>query len=144
MGTGRYYVCQRCGSEQWVPSLFDALRDAAEAKLPACATCEQPRRLRLDFPFGLGAGLQKYHLVAAYFPENPTTWKDEEGKKVEHYPFIVVLEAVSDKSRTAWLPYWHLHYKGSRAHRKYGQWAPHMDMEIFTNLLGKARRDGHI
>jgi hypothetical protein len=101
--------------------------------------------LRLEFAFGLGAGPRKCHVVAAYCPETAIAWHDENHQRVEFYPFLVVTEDVKKPhDRAIWLPYWHLHFKKAGVHRKYGQWAPHMDVGTFTDLVERAKRGGHI
>jgi len=50
------------------------------------------------------------------------------------------------ENKAIWLPYWHLHYrcKEDTPLKKFGQWAPHMDIDVFVGLIKKAKVGGHI
>ncbi len=143
MATGRYYLCPQCKTRTWAQSLFYALQDAAYSKAHLCPSCNRDLQLELSFTFGLDAGTYEYHLVGAYLPEPPVEWNDNNGKKVEFFPFLIVLKHVQSSSKSVWLPYWHLHHIDEVPRKKYGQWAPHMDMKTFGNLIEKGRKDGH-
>ena len=142
MATEYYYECPKCNIPRRIPIVFDALRDATCNNTHQCPTCHHNEKLLVIPPFGLGADKRTYCLVKAYLPERPNSWNDNNGKKVEYYPFLLVLEDASNNShRTVWLPYWHLHYEDKGLKKKYGQWAPHMDIEIFSELIEKAKKD---
>ena len=145
MSTERCFYCEKCDREKSVGRLFDALKSVAEDNAPKCAECGSPQRLRLKFNFGLGADSHQCFVVKSYYETQE--WKDQEKCKVEFYPFLVVLRILGGKDDgklAAWLPYWHLHYVSNPPEVKYGQWAPFMDIEVYTRLQERARKDGYI
>jgi hypothetical protein len=142
----RDYVCEECGSEEWVGRLFDALHDCSKSK-PSPCQCSGRRFLRLSFQWGLGAGTFIGKVLAIFLPESRPRWDSEDGGTVEFYPFLVICESPDAEARqTAWLPYWHLvtYPDGRGPKTKYGQWAPHMDAEILSDLVGQARTAGFL
>ena len=144
MSTSRYFVCKQCGKKEWAGRLFSALRTIAEGAGTDCPECNSLRQLELTFNFGLGAGPYEYHVVNCYLPENISTWPDDNGCKVEFFPFLVILGGTQYGETAIWLPYWHLHHQSDKVRTKYGQWAPLMDIVTYKQLQAKAQRDGHL
>jgi hypothetical protein len=69
----------------------------------------------------------------------PTVW----AVLVTFYPFLVVTRQIGGGA-CVWLPYWHVVAGGSTSQRKYGQWAPFMDEDLFTDLMRQARHSGRL
>jgi hypothetical protein len=62
---------------------------------------------------------------------------------VTFYPFLVVTER-KGRDQAVWLPYWHVVGDGEENRKKYGQWAPFMDMKLFRDLLAQPRDEGYL
>ena len=144
MGTGRNFHCASCNATEWVGNLFEVLYAWAKGNgPPQCAECSVPYELRLDFAFAFGAD-GGTRVVAVFLPGKETTWQTEQKHTIRFYPFLVIGEVVATGTRTAWLPYWHTDEFNGRTLRKYGQWAPHMDLVLFADLVEQARAQGHL
>jgi hypothetical protein len=146
MATDRHYVCEQCNSVEWAGRLFDALRDRIKSE-PSRCECNGRRYLKVDFQWGLGAGNFSGKILAAFLPGSRPAWDDGDGGLVEFFPFLVICESLDAERRTTtWLPYWHIvTYKDGRpTQTKYGQWAPHMDADLLSDLLAQARRGGFL
>jgi hypothetical protein len=75
---------------------------------------------------------------------SPRSWKNEQGRKITLHPFLIILEAETPiKKRKVWLPYFHLE-EGNKVIKKYGQWAPSMDIDLFADLISKAHKAGYV
>ncbi|MGB9921104.1 MAG: hypothetical protein ACPLPT_10370 [Moorellales bacterium] len=128
--------------------LFDLLKDHAEGKRVQCVSCNHDLDIHLEFQFGMAVGTQDYRLLEAFYASYDgqiCTWKDAENI-VEFYPFLVILAAVQEERGIGvWLPYWHivLDQNGQRRETKYGQWAPFMDIDLFQDLVARARAKGY-
>lgn len=140
MATIRQYLCRKCPPRH-AGKLFDALLAMAQGEAGRCATCGGPRRLRLKFDFGLGARHSDCTVTHVFTPRRTQTWKDAKGRKVQFYPFLVLLDRHGRK-RAVWMPYWHLVHGRDRVIKKYGQWAPFMDERLYLDLLAQARAGG--
>ena len=57
---------------------------------------------------------------------------------------LVVLQRTDDEGQCFWLPYWHIVEQAGRIKRKYGQWAPFMDADLFESLAAQAREKGYL
>ena len=93
----------------------------------------------------VGKSLEKVlDVFAGTYEGNVSSWKDGEND-VYYYPFLVITESANG-TRGAWLPYWHVteDASGHRTATKYGQWAPSMDLSLFSDLVGKARARGYV
>ena len=57
-----------------------------------------------------------------------------------HYPFLVITESLNNEVRNAWMPYWHVvtFADGRPTETKFGQWAAHLDLELFSDLIEQA------
>lgn len=118
--------------------MFDALRDFSKSqKCPKCGAAH--RDLHLIFDFGLNASNSDCTVLASFTHKKPESWKDKDGSKVEFYPFLVVLRR-HGRQKAVWMPYWHLVHKKKRIIKKYGQWAPFMDMDLYKDLLKQAKK----
>lgn len=154
MATKRSFICKKCNSTKKIGSLFDDLNDAAAGKYPSPCNCGGLMELHLEFPFGLNASDKKCTVRGVYLPHKLEQWKDKDGPhKLEHwkdkdgskvtfYPFLVVLYRVERKTNAIWMPYWHLVKRGGKTIKKYGQWAPCMDLHLFESLIDQARANG--
>ncbi|MFI5386431.1 MAG: hypothetical protein ACHQ50_09955 [Fimbriimonadales bacterium] len=101
-------------------------------------------KLHFEHDFGLNASHKESTAVGVYLPEVLDTWLDRDGSKVTFYPFLVVV-ARPNTEKAIWMPYWHVVEKAGRGPaNKYGQWAPHMRISLFENLISKARADGQL
>lgn len=142
MATERYFVCASCKQERWVSRLFDALREHAHASAPQCE-CGGQQWLRLIFNWGLEAGPFNCRVVASFLPKIETKWDHSTGNIVKFYPFLIITEGIDNKNRAVWLPYWHtVTSEGGRIKTKYGQWAPQMDIDTFSELIQQAQLKG--
>jgi hypothetical protein len=145
MATDRFFVCASCGNEEWAGGLlFEVLRNRARGEPAPCA-CGGQRYFKVTFPFARDAGRYTCKVVHAFLPEWETKWPDRAGGEVTFYPFLIIGESLNGKNQqTAWLPYWHIttYADGRTMQTRYGQWAPHMDADIFANLVDQARRAG--
>lgn len=142
LSTDRYHTCPRCGERIWAESLFDSLRAVAKGDLPSCSACHEACTLHLSFAFGLDATGSDCSVIDAFLPDEPISWADKAWREVTFYPFLVITDGNNGKG--AWLPYWHIVREDGRETKKYGQWAPFMDLSTFDELIGKARAKGYI
>ncbi len=146
MATDRRYICPRCGDESWAGSLFNSLLAVALGKLPSCGNCSTSMKLHLSFEWGLDAGTFQSIVLDAFLPDKPAKWRDESGRKVTFYPFLVITQGKGKGSKggkVAWLPYWHVVRGKEGDQKKYGQWAPILDLSTFQDLVAKARSKGY-
>jgi len=147
MATSRQFVCAHCATEKWAGGLFQTLQSCANGKTEICE-CGRTKDLQLIFPFGLDAEKYFCKVLAVFLPKGlPETWPNSDGGSVEFYPFLVIGRKINDEShRTIWLPYWHIiKYDSDRpTETKYGQWAPHLNLETFEDLVGQARQAGFL
>ncbi len=145
MATQRYYVCGACHKKTWIANLFVALHDHANGQGHACESCALPMSIELTFNFGLGAGQHHCRVLTAFLPDQIVSWSNGNGGKVEFYPFLVIVESIDKGSSSVWLPYWHIvkHQDGS-LEKKYGQWAPFIEVESYSSLVAKAKEAGYL
>jgi len=143
MATERHYCCGEPSHREGAGLLFDVLRDLADGKSKLCGACGKPCRLELTFDHGLGIGSRRCIALAAYHPSQAEEW-DDGAAKVRFYPFLVVLESDEEPHRAVWLPYWHVVNDGGRRTTKYGQWAPFLGQDIFSDLVRQAKEDGYL
>lgn len=138
MATKRIWECESCKDKRHAGSMFDALRDFSRSrKCPECKAAH--RELRLIFDFGLNASHSNCTVLASFSHRTPQSWTDKDGSKVEFYPFLVILKR-HGRQEAVWMPYWHLVHKKKRVIKKYGQWAPFMDMNLYKDLLKQAKK----
>jgi hypothetical protein len=142
MATDRFHVCPKCGDKSRAGSLFDSLLAVALGKLPTCTKCATSMALHLSFAWGLDAGTFQSIVLDAFLPDEPVRWSDKSGREVTFYPFLVITEGKGE--RVAWLPYWHVVRGKGGEQRKYGQWAPSMDLSTFEEVVTKARSKGYL
>lgn len=140
MATIRKWICSRCNCGTPAPKLFDSLRCYVKKSFPRCSKCFGTCSLHVEFPFGLNAANNRCKVLAVFEPQKPEYWKQKNGRRVTFYPFLVVLERLN-RGKTIWLPYWHTVGPKGNQKRKYGQWAPIMDIRLFQCLLQQARRE---
>jgi hypothetical protein len=103
--------------------------------------------LKVDFPFGLGAGTFTCKVLAVFLSQWQPEWDSGDGGTTKFFPFLVICESLDPEHRqTAWLPYWHIvtYTDGRPTQTKYGQWAPHMDADILADLVAQARTAGFL
>ena len=144
MATKRFWKCPGCRNETKANGLFDALLGVAKGKRHQCSCCETPCDLDLKFDFGLGAKDSHCTVLGCFLPESLQKWPDDNtGQRVTFYPFLVVLHRHPHR-KAIWLPYWHLVGDGEAVTKKYGQWAPFMDLTLFNSLVAQARDAGHV
>ena len=142
MATERFHLCPTCGWRTRAESLFDSLLGIARAKPRPCAHCATSTVLHLSSPFGLGAGTFQWVVVDAFVPDKPVKWSYRR-RRVTFYPFLVVIEREGER-RHIWLPYRHVVRGKGKQQKKYGQWAPWMELSTFKELVAKARRKGYL
>ncbi len=99
-------------------------------------------QLHLSFLWGLDAGTFECVVLDAFLPDEPTKWPDKNGREVTFYPFLVITKGKT--GRVAWMPYWHVVRGKDQEKKKYGQWAPSMDLSTFEELVAKARKKGYL
>ncbi len=142
MATIRQYICKNCPPKN-AGILFEALEKKAKREIVKCQKCDIPYdSLKLKFDFALGATNSECTVLDCFLPKRIQSWKDEKNKKVEFYPFWVILKR-HGKENATWLPYWHIIKEGEIKTIKYGQWAPFMDSHLFNCLLQQAKKRGY-
>ena len=100
-------------------------------------------QLNIHFAYSFNASGAECVVLDAFLPDNLDGWQDNLGRRVTHYPFLVITEtAVHVKG--AWLPYWHIVGSGNATTKKFGQWAPSMDLSTFAQLVEKAQAKGYL
>jgi hypothetical protein len=138
MATKRWYWCPKCSEKKWAPRLFDALYQLVDGKLAPCTACGTTTQLVLKFAYKLGVRRTEEKAVAGFV--SPRCWPHD-GKKVTFHPFLVITEAdAPSRKQKIWLPYYHT----ENGMLEYGQWAPCMDKELFTDLVTKAQKAGYL
>ena len=142
MATTRYFFCTSCDRPSDAGGMLDTLRALANGEQTPCEKCSRPMELRMSFPFAFDAERGDRCIVGAFAPRKPVQWRDSKAHDIEFIPFLVISDALDGSNRTAWLPYWHTDTSDGSTRQKYGQWAPHMDLEIFLDLLDQARERG--
>lgn len=141
MATEWIHICPKCGEKFWA-SLFDSLLAVALHRPSTCTKCTTIMVLHLSFPWGLDAGTFQGIALDAFLPDKPVSWPDKSGREVTFYPFLVITEGNGE--RFAWLPYWHVVRGNGKEQKKYGQWAPSLDISTFEELVAKARSKGYL
>lgn len=142
MATDRFHLCPKCRRKSRAGSLFDSLLAVALGKLPTCAQCATNMALHLTFAWGVDAGPFQCVVLDAFLPDEPVKWPGKTGREVTFYPFLVITEGKD--GRVAWLPYWHVVRGKGQEQKKYGQWAPSMDLSTFEELVARARGKGYL
>lgn len=122
--------------------LFDVLKDCSEKALSSCPDCGSNCRLIIEFDFGLDATENECEVLDCFLPAKMEEWHDSDDNLVVFHPFLVVLRRTG-RDLAVWLPYWHLVHTGTGIEKKYGQWAPFMDMRLFESLTKQARACGY-
>jgi hypothetical protein len=141
--TRHKFRCPECGEETRKSRLFDAVKAVAQHNKPACRRCGASTDLHLSFDFALDVPHKNAEVLASFYPHQLERWCDSGGRKVTFYPFLIVTKR-EERDQAVWLPYWHVVRNGEKVNRKYGQWAPFMDMKLFEDLLSKARDAGYL
>jgi hypothetical protein len=143
MTTRHTFRCPECPEETRKSTLFGAVKAVAEHNKPACRRCGGSTTLHLTFDFALCVQEKNAEVLACFYPDPPEEWPCE-GRTVTFYPFLIVTKR-EGRDQAVWLPYWHVVRNGEkRDHKKYGQWAPFMDMRLFEDLLSQARNAGFL
>jgi hypothetical protein len=145
MATRHKFRCPdpECAEETKKRTLFDAVKAVADHSEPTCRRCGASTTLHLSFDFALCVEDKNAEVLASFYPQPPEDWPCEE-RTVTFYPFFVVTKR-ERRDQAVWLPYWHVVGNGEKENRKkYGQWAPFMDMKLFRDLLSKARDHGYL
>lgn len=143
MATRHTFRCPTCGEEMRKSTLFDAVKAVADHSEPACRRCGASTALHLSFDFALGVQHKNAEVLASFYPHSPECW-DFGGRTVTFYPFLIVAKR-EERDRAVWLPYWHVVQDDEEKNlKKYGQWAPFMDMKLFKDLLAQARNAGFL
>jgi hypothetical protein len=148
IATLREFFCGKCNHREWPDGMFDALYGSVREGSPPLCECGSERYLEMQFDFGLEAGPFRAEVIKVFLPKEPPEWEISSGGRVTFYPFLVVVQSLDEKKdRTVWLPYWHIvEHRGSHKEpkKKYGQFAPHMDIGLFTDLVDQARESGFL
>jgi hypothetical protein len=142
MATGRFLICDQCGPSLAGGTLFDVLLARAHGRPQHCAHCGSPTGLQLKFDFGLNAADSECTVRDCFVPRQLESWNETDESKVTFYPFLVIVQR-HGRELAAWLPYWHVVERGKKPAKKYGQWAPFMDLHLFADLLDQARARGY-
>lgn len=145
MTTRHKFRCPECQEETRKKStLFDAVKAVADNSKPECSRCGASTDLHLSFDFALGVQDKNAKVLASFYPHPPEDWCLVSGRRtVTFYPFLIITKR-EGRDQAVWLPYWHVVREGEKVSRKYGQWAPFIDMKLFEDLLSKARNDGFL
>jgi len=140
MATKFKFICSVCSTSTKSGKMITALRQLAEQKMPTC--CSQPQNLSMQFDFAFGVNRDPFHAVAAYLPNPIPQWHDG-NSVVDFSSFLVVLQREDGSNQSIWLPYWHIVTANGKTKHKYGQWAPFMRIDLFSQLVGKAVDAGY-
>lgn len=144
MATKKLYRCQNCSVELETKSLFDALEAISRSALTLCSQCNGQLQLELEFTYSFGASGTKCRVLDAFLPDVPPSWEAPDVRGVIYYPFLVITQPETGENEI-WLPYWHVSTdKRGKEKKKYGQWAPSMDLSVFASLLKNARAKGYL
>jgi hypothetical protein len=139
-------LCSNCEvkKSKYRGLLFNALKQVTKKTPFLCPSCNSKARLHLEFPFGLGVGTAPCTVEAAFLPHRLATWNNN-GTKVLFYPFLVIIKFDKHNHLGAWLPYWHIvNNENGRQKTKFGQWAPQMSTDLFTDLIVQAQNEGYL
>jgi predicted RNA-binding Zn-ribbon protein involved in translation (DUF1610 family) len=142
VATRHKFRCPECGEETRKSALFGAVKAVADHSEPACPRCGASTALQLSFDFALDVQHKDAKVLASFYPNRLEEWPCE-GRTVTFYPFLIVTKR-EGRDQAVWLPYWHVVRDGEKENLKYGQWAPFMDMELFEDLLSRARNAGFL
>ena len=126
--------------------MFQALKQLVKSQPRPCSSCGTLTELLLNFNFALGVQTRETASRAGYLPRHSLPTWQENDSNVTFYPFLIIVENKSEAwGEAAWLPYFHL-IDGSKSKPviKYGQWAPYLGIELFSDLLAQAMNDGHL
>ena len=144
MATHHRFRCPACGEETRKSRLYDAVKAVAEDNKPACRRCGAETALHLSFDFALDVPHKNAEVLASFHPRPLEHWCDSGGRTVTFYPFLIVTKR-EGRDQAVWFPYWHVVRDGENKNvKKYGQWAPFMDIELFEDLLSQARDAGYL
>ncbi len=144
MATEKFIMCERCGQLPMPGILFCTLLNKARGDDLKCPKCGTFAELHLRFDIGLDATHNECTVLDCFIPRNPECWHRAEGSKVKFYPFFVILRR-HGRNLAVWLPYWHIVKMDDQTLiRKYGQWAPFMDTNLFEDLLSQAQSKGYL
>jgi hypothetical protein len=83
-------------------------------------------------------------VVRSFLPEELVSWTVNNSTTHTFFPFLVVLERTDDRKLAFWLPYWHTTQDNGKTRRKYGQWGPWMDADLFKSLVAQARKEKYL
>ena len=142
LATDRFYLCSKCNKKSSAGLLFDCLFEAAAGKSYPCAKCDGRYELHISFAYGLDATGGQCIVLDVFLPDDLVRWSDKSGREVTFYPFLVITGGNGGDG--AWLPYWHVVRGNGVERKKYGQWAPSMDLSTFEELVAKARAKGYL
>jgi len=145
MATDWVFVCPKCNNSEW-DRLFDTLKNWANDVRHKCSECQTESEIHLTFDFSLGAGPYSCKVLDVFLPDKIRSWP-EDGKQIEYYPFLVIVESLDPEEgyMSVWSPYWHLKYSaGENPQIIYGQYASHLDLESFASLVKKASAKGYL
>jgi hypothetical protein len=144
MATSRFHVCTSCSARTWASGLFDALLDCVKLATTACSQCGGKTYLELDFPLSLGAEHYPSKVLDAFLPSSAITWPEGDGSSVQFFPFLVIVQPLKYEDQFVWSPYWHLITNADgRVTKKYGQWAPFVDLGAYSSTVAQARAKGY-
>lgn len=130
--SAQYLSCIQCHQKYPLhQKLFESLYDFERMAPDDCPACGGNRELHVTLDFQLGSGDGDFKVISASLPEKLESWLGEEEEEVTFYPFLVVLEGVSDHKRFCWMPYWHVTGKEAR----YGQHAICLEQAQFDSLV---------
>jgi hypothetical protein len=145
MATDAYLQCSKCEYYEYPASMFEGLLYFSEHGAGVCSKCGAPRTYRFDFYFASESGKRRCRVAAAFVPSDNERPSWTEGSSVvEYFPFLVIFDQDDYSDAGVWLPYWHLKRSDEGTQTLYGQWAPFMDLELFTSLVRKARAAGYL
>jgi len=146
MATNYHFQCPTCGKGHWPGGLHEVFaRWTREGGAWTCEECDAPYHFYLTFPFAFGAD-GRVRMVDIFKPKTSCVWTDPgTGHRIEYHPYLAIGETLDATPKlTAWLPYWHSDEHGGRTKMKFGQWAPHMDLQLFAELVDQAREKKHL
>jgi hypothetical protein len=90
--------------------------------------------IELIYNFGVDDEPRPCKVLASFMPDEIIGWDNQEGSKVEFYPFLIVVENIDTKESCIWSPYWHVfRHPNGTIERKYGQYASFVNIDSYLS-----------
>ena len=145
MATRVEWKCDKYSKSAGLPWMLDALLSVHQSDSETCPYCGNKTHLHLSFDFATStSGRTKCRVLDVFLPPKDLRkpWS-KGGQRIEYYPFLVVVKLDKGGGLAVWLPYWHVKKGPQKILKRYGQWAPFMETELYESLLAQAQVKGY-